>query len=78
MGRTGFLSIAESATTESAQAGESSDFLLLQGSHSFASWAFEGGRSIVWVQHRLGHSSPKPTLPYAVTSFRARVLNSIS
>jgi hypothetical protein len=30
--------------------------------HTFASWALEGGRSIVWVQNRLGHSSPEITL----------------
>jgi len=30
--------------------------------HTFASWALEGGRSIVWVQHRLGHGSPEITL----------------
>jgi integrase len=30
--------------------------------HTFASWALEGGRSIVWVQNRLGHGSPGTTL----------------
>jgi integrase len=30
--------------------------------HTFASWALEGGRSIIWVQHRLGHGSPEITL----------------
>jgi integrase len=30
--------------------------------HTFASWALEAGKSIVWVQHALGHSSPDTTL----------------
>ena len=30
--------------------------------HTFASWALEDGRSIVWVQTRLGHSSPEISL----------------
>jgi integrase len=30
--------------------------------HTFASWPLEGGRSIVWVRHRLGHGSPEITL----------------
>jgi hypothetical protein len=29
--------------------------------HTFASWALEGGRSIAWVQHCLGHGSPEVT-----------------
>jgi integrase len=30
--------------------------------HTFASWALESGKSIVWVQHVLGHASPDTTL----------------
>jgi hypothetical protein len=30
--------------------------------HTFASWALEGGRSIKWVQERLGHSNAELTL----------------
>jgi len=30
--------------------------------HSFASWALEAGKSIVWLQHALGHASPDTTL----------------
>jgi len=30
--------------------------------HTFASWALEGGRSVKWVQERLGHSSAELTL----------------
>ena len=30
--------------------------------HTFASWALDGGRSIKWVQERLGHSSAELTL----------------
>lgn len=30
--------------------------------HTFASWALEGGKSIVWLQHALGHASPETTL----------------
>ena len=30
--------------------------------HTFASWALESGKSIVWVQHALGHASPDTTL----------------
>ncbi|MCR9093483.1 MAG: tyrosine-type recombinase/integrase [bacterium] len=30
--------------------------------HTFASWALEGGKSIVWLQHALGHASPDTTL----------------
>lgn len=30
--------------------------------HTFASWALEGGRSIKWVQERLGHASAELTL----------------
>ena len=30
--------------------------------HTFASWALDDGKSIVWLQHALGHSSPDTTL----------------
>ena len=30
--------------------------------HSFASWALDAGKSIVWLQHALGHASPDTTL----------------
>jgi integrase len=30
--------------------------------HTFASWALEAGKSIVWLQHALGHASPDTTL----------------
>ncbi len=30
--------------------------------HTFASWALEGNKSIVWLQHALGHASPDTTL----------------
>ena len=30
--------------------------------HMFATWALEGGRSIKWVQERLGHASAELTL----------------
>lgn len=30
--------------------------------HTFASWALDDGRSIVWLQHALGHASPDTTL----------------
>jgi integrase len=30
--------------------------------HTFASWALDGGRSIKWVQERLGHASAELTL----------------
>ena len=30
--------------------------------HTFASWALDAGKSIVWLQHALGHASPDTTL----------------
>lgn len=30
--------------------------------HTFASWSLEAGKSIVWLQHALGHASPDTTL----------------
>jgi integrase len=30
--------------------------------HTFASWALDAGKSIVWLQHALGHASPETTL----------------
>ena len=30
--------------------------------HSFASWTLEAGKSIVWLQHALGHASPDTAL----------------
>jgi len=30
--------------------------------HTFASWALEAGKSIVWLQHALGHASPDTAL----------------
>ncbi len=30
--------------------------------HTFASWALDAGKSIVWLQHSLGHASPDTTL----------------
>lgn len=30
--------------------------------HTFANWSLEAGKSIVWLQHALGHASPDTTL----------------
>ncbi len=30
--------------------------------HTFASWALEAGKSIVWLQHAFAHASPETTL----------------
>ena len=30
--------------------------------HTFASWSLEAGKSVVWLQHALGHASPDTTL----------------
>ena len=30
--------------------------------HTFASWSLDAGKSIVWLQHALGHASPDTTL----------------